>query len=47
MAWALSQIVVTSGNEPDLSIAYVMSRYQNIMFQEAFGNYRTLLQRSR
>jgi uncharacterized protein (DUF1800 family) len=45
VAWALSQIVVTSGNEPDLSFAYVMSRYQNLMFQEAFGNYRTLLQK--
>jgi uncharacterized protein (DUF1800 family) len=45
VAWALSQIVVTSGNEPDLSFAYVMSRYQNIFFQEAFGNYRTLLQK--
>jgi len=45
VAWALSQIVVTSANEPDLSFAYVMSRYQNIMFQEAFGNYLTLLQK--
>ena len=44
VAWALSQIVVTSGNEPDLSFAHVMSRYQNIMFQEAFGNYENLLQ---
>jgi uncharacterized protein (DUF1800 family) len=43
VAWALSQITVTSGNEQDLSYAYVMSRYQNIMFQEAFGNYQTLL----
>jgi hypothetical protein len=44
VAWALSQIVVTSGNEPDLSFAYVMSRYQNLMFNNAFGNYETLLQ---
>ena len=43
MAWALSQIIVTSANEPDLSYAHVMSRFQNIMFQEAFGNYETLL----
>ncbi|MEP7181413.1 MAG: DUF1800 family protein [Betaproteobacteria bacterium] len=43
VAWALSQIVVTSANEPDLSYAHVMSRYQNIMFQEAFGNFETLL----
>ncbi len=45
VAWALSQILVTSGNEPDLSYAHVMSRYQNLMFQEAFGNYETLLQK--
>ncbi|MFO1324931.1 MAG: DUF1800 family protein [Burkholderiales bacterium] len=45
VAWALSQIIVTSANEPDLSFAHVMSRYQNLMFQEAFGNYRTLLQK--
>ncbi len=43
VAWALSQITVTSGNEPDLSYAYVMSRYQSIMFNNAFGNYQTLL----
>jgi len=43
VAWALSQIVVTSGNEPDLSYAHVMSRYQNIMFNNAFGNYQQLL----
>ncbi len=40
VAWALSQIIVTSANEQDLSYAHVMSRYQNLMFQEAFGNYR-------
>ncbi len=45
VAWALSQIVVTSANEPDLSYAHVMSRYQSIMFQEAFGNYETLLRK--
>jgi uncharacterized protein (DUF1800 family) len=44
VAWALSQITVTSGNEPDLSYAHVMSRYQSIMFNNAFGNYQTLLQ---
>ncbi len=43
VAWALSQIIVTSGNEPDLSYAYVMSRFQNLMFNNAFGNYETLL----
>ena len=45
VAWALSQILVTSANEQDLSYAYVMSRYQNLMFQEAFGNYETLLRK--
>ena len=45
VAWALSQIVVTSAAEQDLSYAYVMSRYQNIMFEEAFGNYEELLRR--
>ena len=45
VAWALSQIVVTSANEPDLAYAHVMSRYQNIMFEEAFGNYETLLRK--
>ncbi len=45
VAWALSQIVVTSANEQDLSYAHVMSRYQNIMFQEAFGNYESLLRK--
>jgi len=44
VAWALSQIIVTSANEPDLSYAYVMSRYQSLMFNNAFGNYETLLQ---
>jgi uncharacterized protein (DUF1800 family) len=44
VAWALSQITVTSGNDPDLSIAYPMSRYQMLMFNNAFGNYQTLLQ---
>ncbi|HEY5365689.1 MAG TPA: DUF1800 family protein, partial [Casimicrobiaceae bacterium] len=44
VAWALSQILVTSAVEQNLSIAYVMSRYQNILFANAFGNYETLLQ---
>ncbi len=44
VAWALSQILVTSANEQDLSIAYVMSRYQNILVNNAFGNFETLLQ---
>ncbi len=45
VAWALSQILVTSANEGDLSYAYVMSRYQNLMFEEAFGNYESLLRK--
>ena len=45
VAWALSQIAVISGNESNLFYAHVMARYQNIMFEEAFGNYQTLLQK--
>lgn len=45
VAWALSQIIVVSANEPDLAYAHVMSRFQNILFEEAFGNYETLLRR--
>ena len=45
VAWALSQILVISAVEPDLSRAYVMSRYQQIMFDEAFGNFETILKR--
>ncbi|MEO6929492.1 MAG: DUF1800 family protein [Casimicrobiaceae bacterium] len=44
VAWALSQILVSSANEPDLAYAYVMARYQNILFANAFGNFETLLQ---
>ena len=43
VAWALSQVIVTSANEPDLAYAHVMSRFQNVLFQEAFGNYENLL----
>ena len=42
VAFALSQIFVTSGAE--ISHAYGMSRYQQIMIDNAFGNYRNLLQ---
>jgi uncharacterized protein (DUF1800 family) len=45
MAWALSQINVISGADSNLTYAHIMSRYQNIMFEEAFGNYRTLLEK--
>ena len=43
VAWALSQILVISTVDHDLSIAYPMTRYQNILFQNAFGNFETLL----
>jgi uncharacterized protein (DUF1800 family) len=42
VAFALSQILVTSGTE--VSHAYGMTRYQQIMLDHAFGNYRNLLQ---
>ncbi len=42
VAFALGQIFVTSANE--INVAYGMSRYQQIMIDNAFGNYRTLLQ---
>ncbi len=45
VAWALSQILVTSANESDLSYAHVMSRYQNLLFEGAFGNFETMLQK--
>ncbi len=45
VAWALHQIVVTSGAEPDLAFAYVTSRYQKIFWEEAFANYRNILWR--
>jgi uncharacterized protein (DUF1800 family) len=43
VAWALSQIMVISTVDHDLSIAYPMTRYQNILFNNAFGNFETLL----
>jgi uncharacterized protein (DUF1800 family) len=43
VAWALSQILVTSAVEADLSYAHVMSRYQALMFKHAFGNFKDLL----
>ncbi|CAG0989229.1 Chitodextrinase [Burkholderiales bacterium] len=45
VAWALSQILVISGVEADLSRAHVMARYQQIMFENAFGNYETILKK--
>ena len=43
VAWALSQIHVISTVQGNLAIAYPMTRYQNILFQQAFGNFETLL----
>jgi uncharacterized protein (DUF1800 family) len=43
VAWALSQILVISTVQGNLSIAYPMTRYQNILFNNAFGNFETLL----
>lgn len=45
VAWALSQILVVSANKPDLGYAHAMARYQNLMFEEAFGNYEALLRK--
>ena len=41
VAFALSQILVTSGTE--ISLAYAMQRYQQILSDQAFGNFRDLL----
>ena len=45
VAWALSQIHVVSTTEADLFVAYPMTRYQNILFEESFGNFENLLMR--
>ena len=37
--------MVVSTVEPDLSVAYVLARYHNILFAEAFGNFENLLKR--
>jgi uncharacterized protein (DUF1800 family) len=42
VAFALSQIFVVSGIE--IYEAYGMSNYQNMLLQDAFANYRTILQ---
>ncbi|HQR38894.1 MAG TPA: DUF1800 family protein [Blastocatellia bacterium] len=41
VAFALSQIDVVSGT--DVNIAYGMTEYQQILFDNAFGNYRDIL----
>jgi uncharacterized protein (DUF1800 family) len=45
VAWALAQIMVVSTVDADLSVAYVLARYHNVLFDEAFGNFETLLKR--
>jgi uncharacterized protein (DUF1800 family) len=45
VAWALAQIMVVSTVDADISVAYVLARYHNILFDEAFGNFETLLKR--
>jgi uncharacterized protein (DUF1800 family) len=42
MAFALSQIFVVSGTE--VKQAYVMSTYQNLLLDDAFGNFRDLIE---
>jgi len=46
VAWALSQFFVISGmKDPDMETAYVQARYHQILFDEAFGNFESLLER--
>ena len=46
VAWALSQFFVISGmKDPDMEAAYVQSRYHQILFDEAFGNFVRMLGR--
>ena len=46
VAWALSQLFVVSGmKDPDMETAYVQARYHEILFDEAFGNFESLLTR--
>jgi uncharacterized protein (DUF1800 family) len=46
VAWALSQLFVISGmKDPDMEAAYVQARYHQILFDEAFGNFASLLWR--
>lgn len=46
VAWSLSQFFVISGmKDPDMETAYVQARYHQILFEEAFGNFESLLLR--
>jgi uncharacterized protein (DUF1800 family) len=47
VAWALSQILVISGmKDPDMETGYVQARYQQILAEEALGNFGSLLTRA-
>lgn len=44
VAWSLSQLVVISGmKDPDMETAYVQARYHQMLAEQAFGNFETLL----
>jgi len=43
VAWALSQILVTSGAEANLFRTGRMRRYQQLLYENALGNYRDIL----
>ncbi|HQR10109.1 MAG TPA: DUF1800 family protein [Casimicrobiaceae bacterium] len=44
VAWSLSQFFVVSAmKDPDMEAAYVMARYHQMLFAEAFGNVENLL----
>lgn len=46
VAWALSQFFVVSGmKDPDMETAYVQARWHQILFDEAFGRFGSLLWR--
>jgi uncharacterized protein (DUF1800 family) len=46
VAWALSQIFVVSGmKDPDMETGYVQARFHQLLAEEAFGNFATLLNR--
>ena len=45
VAFALSQILVISGTESSLAKPYAFVPYQNILFDNAFGNYKDILTR--
>src|SRR5262249_26348772 len=43
MFFALNQIIVTSGNEPQLNYAARMTGFLQVLLRNALGNFRTLL----